>query len=184
MNINAITNFPSGCKFAIVDNFFEPQIADDVNALFALSRDQWSEDSRFSHNPGRLHYNQSHATCQAIDSYARQMQSVVGQAIDNQVEYVNHSLWLDLPGYQIPPHRDLDQFPEVAVQIYMGDPKLVWEMLGFCIYNEHNRPLFEMHYRINAGYICLHPSKINHGLNHHIPQQYVRNSVYMRFALK
>lgn len=181
MNINASTHFPSGCKFIIVEDFFAPELLNDINALFKLPREQWFDDPVFAHCPGRLSYIAEHPTRAAIDNYATQLQEIIGQAINTKVEYIDHSLWLDLPGYRIEPHKDSEGFPEIAVQIYLGDPELVWEMLGFCVYTENRQALFEMHYRLNAGYICLHPHKINHGLNHHIAPQFVRNSVYMRF---
>lgn len=184
MKINASVDFPTGSKFILVENFFPDNLASDINSLFTLPKEQWYQDPVFAHCPGRLSLVNDHATKQAIDVYARSMQQQIGQAIGQEVVYDNHSLWLDLPGYTIPPHTDQEGLPWVSVQIYMGDPDTVWEMLGFCIYTEQRRALFEAHYRINAGYICLYPHKIVHGLNHHIAPQFVRNSVYMRYRLK
>lgn len=184
MIINASVNFPSGAKLIIVENFFPEELVNKVNAVFRLPREQWTEDSVFAHYSGRLSYNSDHQTKDAINRYAIQMQDAVAQAIDTKVEYIDHSLWLDVPGYRIEPHKDVKGFPEIAVQIYMGDPEVVWEMLGFCIYTEQRQALFETHYRINAGYILLHPHEISHGLNHHIPPQFVRNSVYIRYCAK
>ncbi len=186
MNTNASIDFPSGAKLILVENFFPAGLANDINALFRLPRDQWDANTAFSHVSGRLTYNNPHPTRNAIDNFAVQMQDIVGSAINSNVKYVDHSLWLDIPGYTIAPHTDAPGYPEIAVQIYMGDPELVWEMLGFCVYTEQRRghALFEAHYRINAGYICLHPHKLIHGLNHHIGTQFVRNSVYMRYCEK
>lgn len=184
MNINASINFPSECKLVLIENFFQPELAEQVNVLFGSPRDSWVENPEFAHCPGRLSYNNKHLTRDAIDAHAVNMQDAIGQAIGTEVEYINHSLWLDIPGYRIPTHKDAEGSPEIAVQVYMGDPELVWEMLGFCVYTEDSRALFEAHYRINSGYICLHPHKINHGLNHHIAPQFVRNSVYMRYRAK
>jgi hypothetical protein len=184
MNINASVDFPSGAKLVLIENFFPTELANDINALFKTPRDQWSENPAFAHCPGRLDYNRQHPTRDAVKSYAVQIQKTIGQSINTEVEYIDHSLWLDLPGYRIEPHKDVKGFPEIAVQIYMGDPELVWEMLGFCIYTENRQALFESHYRTNAGYILLHPHEILHGLNHHIPPQFVRNSVYIRYRAK
>ena len=181
MNINASINFPSGSKLTLVENFFSKELADKINALFKLPGDQWTENAVFAHQTGRLSYDNKHSTRDAIDAYAVIMQDTISQAIETKVSYIDHSLWLDLPGYRIAPHNDSEGYPEIAVQVYMGDPELVWEMLGFCLYTEDQRALFEAHYRINSGYIFLHPHKINHGLNHHIAPQFVRNSVYMRY---
>ncbi len=184
MNINASIDFSSGAKLIIVEDFFPAELANDINALFRSTGNHWQQNPAFAHNPGRLDYNNEHPTRTAVDSYAVQMQAILAQAINTDVEYCDHSLWLDTPGYTIAPHTDIQGYPDIAVQIYMGDPERVWEMLGFCIYTEDRRALFEAHYRINAGYICLHPHKISHGLNHAIGPQFVRNSVYMRFAAK
>ena len=183
MIINASINFPSGAKLIIVENFFPQELAKEINTLFKLPMNQWTAHDNFAHCPGRLNYDNAHPIKDAIDLYATQLQDVVGQAIDVKVEYINHSLWLDVPGYKIAPHKDTEG-SGIAVQIYMGDPDVVWEMLGFCVYTEQQRALFETHYRINAGYICLHPHLINHGLNHTITPQFVRNSVYMRYSIK
>lgn len=184
MNINASINFPSGAKLIIIEDFFTKDLAEDINAVFKLPRDQWTQGPVFAHVPGRLSYDSESPIKEDIDCYARQMQDIVAQAIDTEVEYCNHSLWLDIPGYRIEPHKDTKGYPEISVQIYMGDPELVWEMLGFCVYTEHRQALFEAHYRINAGYICLHPHLVNHGLNHNIAPQFIRNSVYMRYRVK
>lgn len=184
MNINASINFPGGCKLILVENFFPVELASNVNNMFKLPRESWTADTVFAHQPGRLSYNDNHLTRALIDTHAIEMQDTISQAIEKEVSYNDHSLWLDLPGYRIEPHKDIESFPEIAVQVYMGDPALVWEMLGLCVYTDNRRALFEAHYRINAGYICLHPHKINHGLNHSIAPQFVRNSVYMRYRVK
>lgn len=184
MNVNASIDFPSGAKLIIIEDFFPAELARDINAVFRLPRDQWTEESVFAHMPGRLTYTSEHPVKDAIDRYATHMQDVVAQSIDTEVEYRDHSLWLDVTGYRIVSHKDTKGYPDVAVQIYMGDPGVVWEMLGFCVYTENRQALLEAHYRINAGYICLHPHLINHGLNHHIAPQFVRNSVYMRYGVK
>lgn len=181
MNIDASINFPSGSKLILISDYFPTELAKDINALFRLPRDAWYEDPAFAHCPGRLSYNSKHPTRDAIDSHAIQMQHIIEQAIDTKAEYQDHSLWLDTPGYRIAPHKDTQGFPDISVQIYMGDYEVVWEMLGFCVYTENRQALFEAHYRVNAGYICLGPHMVNHGLNHNIAPQYVRNSVYMRY---
>lgn len=184
MNINASISFPSEAKLIIIEDFFSIELVNDINAVFRLPRDKWIQDPVFAHVPGRLSYDSKHPVRDAIDSYAIQMQDAVSRAINTEVEYSSHSLWLDIPGYRIDPHKDTKGYPEIAVQIYMGNPGIVWEMLGFCVYTDNRQALFEAHYRINAGYICLHPHLINHGLNHSIAPQFVRNSVYIRYCAK
>lgn len=183
MFINASVDFPTGSKLKIVEQYFPDDLAKNINELFLLPRDCWSAQTEFAHVPGRLAFTDTHATRDRIDDFARSQQAEISVVLGADVTYENHSLWLDLPGYRIDPHCDAPGNPWVAVQIYMGDPALTWEMLGFCIYTESRQALFEMHYRHNAGYICLYPDKIQHGLNHTIAPQFVRNSVYMRYKL-
>lgn len=183
MNINAVIDFPSGSKMIVIENFFDQHMLSTINQRFLLPREQWSAVGDFAHHNGRLVYQQSDSVNQDIANHSRAVCGEIQQVIGHTVQYQSHDLWLDLPGYEIKPHTDQPHYPDVALQIYMGEPHKVWEMLGFCIYDQNLKPLFEMHYRVNCGYILLHPDTVMHGLNHRIPDAFVRQSVYVRYQL-
>jgi hypothetical protein len=182
MKIHATVQFEQA-RLYLVDQCFDAELLASINQLFADSVTGWIDNTQFAHMPGRLTYQLDNATTQAIDRYARQVATQISELLERQVEYVHSSLWLDLPGYRIPPHYDQAGYPDIALQIYAGLSSTSWEMLGTCVYRD-STPLFEMHYRPNSGYLMEYPHLIKHGLNHTIPEQYVRNSVYLRFAYK
>jgi hypothetical protein len=183
IKINATVQFDSA-KLFLVDNCFDSTTLRDINGLFSDRDTGWAADPIFAHKPGRLMYQNSNTVTQSIDASARVLSDQIGALLGRKIQYQSSSLWLDLPGYAIDPHYDTPGNPEISMQIFVGDPAKVWEMLGTAIYlpEQRRNPLFEMHYRINSGYIMEYPDRILHGLNHHIPAQYVRNSVYLRFA--
>jgi hypothetical protein len=183
MKVNAAVQL-EGARVFLIDECFDLEFLTQVNQLFADSTQGWADDPVFAHTPGRLVYHASNSTTQSIDQYAVTLAAQVGQLLGRPVEYRNSTLWLDQPGYTIAPHYDQQGNPEIAVQIYVGTAVKTWEMLGTCVYRDNNRPLFEMHYRPNSGYLMEYPHLIRHGLNHNIPQQYRRNSVYLRYAYK
>lgn len=184
MKINATVQFDSA-KLFLVDNCFDSTTLDAVNVLFSDQNNGWAADPIFAHKPGRLMYQDSNVVTQLIDTSAQVLSGQIGALLGRKIQYQSSSLWLDLPGYVIDPHYDTPGNPEISMQIFVGDPAKVWEMLGTAIYLPESggrNPLFEMHYRINSGYIMEYPDRVRHGLNHNIPAQYVRNSVYLRFA--
>lgn len=180
MKINATVQFEEARAF-LIDDCFDQTLLEKVNQLFADRSQGWVKEDTFAHCPGRLVYHGTNDTTQAIDQYANELAVNISDLLGRPVEFQNFTLWADFPGYRITPHYDLPNNPEIAVQIYVGTPENSWEMLGTAIYLKNNRPLFEMHYRPNSGYLMEYPDLINHGLNHHIPEQYVRNSVYLRY---
>ena len=184
MKINATIQIDSARLF-LVDNCFNSTTLAAVNVVFSDLNNGWAADPIFAHRPGRLVYQNSNTVTQSIDASAQVLSDQIGALLGRKIQYKSSSLWIDLPGYVIAPHYDIPGNPEIAMQIFVGNRAKVWEMLGTAIYlpEQHGRnPLFEMHYRINSGYIMEYPDRVRHGLNHNIPAQYERNSVYLRFA--
>ena len=97
------------------------------------------------------------------------------------VKFLNFDLWYDLPGYVVSNHKDGDQ-NRYAMQVYLGEPTLTWQMLGTCFNRENNNPLFEVHYMTNSGYMIERPDLIWHSVNHSIPEKYRRMHIYLRFS--
>lgn len=182
MKINAKVNFPETAELLLIENYFPSEMVKKINEIFDIPLDQWDNDPAFAHNPGRYSFSKDKQILNEIDEFSKNMEQHISESINADVSYIGKSLWLDTPGYIIPPHLDLPNNPDVAVQIYMGD-KNTWEMLGTCFYT-NSKSIFEMHYWMNTGYICVHPDKILHGLKHTIQTQFVRNSVYMRYRIK
>jgi hypothetical protein len=190
MRLNTV-NLATGNKFFIVENFFEQQQYTSIVELFdqyTAENPDWFEDPAYSHAyAGRMVYRGESATITKLQELAARPTTVdwVGQTVGQNLEYVNLSLWLDLPGYQVTPHYDQSSF-EYAVQIYVPDPANFWEMLGTCVYLDDavRAPLFEIHYHPNRGYLIDRTDTVKHGVNHAIPAQYRRQSVYLRYRIK
>ena len=190
MQLNTV-NLATGNRFFIIQDFFEPEQYNSIVELFDQYRAEnsdWSEDPRYSHAyPGRMVYHGDSATLTKLQELAASpaMVTWVGQTVGHDLEYHNLSLWLDLPGYRVTPHYDTASF-EYAVQIYVPNPTHFFEMLGTCVYTDPSErdPLFEIHYRPNRGYLIDRTDSVKHGVNHAIPAEFRRQSVYLRYRLR
>jgi len=189
MRLNTVT-LASGSRFFIVEDFFEPAVYTSTVELFDQYRTEhpdWFADPRYSHAyAGRMVYRGNSAVLEQLQQLASSAEIVswVSDTVGHELEYLNLDLWLDLPGYRIAPHYDMPGF-EYAVQIYVPSPNHYFEMLGTCVYTDHEvrEPLFEIHYRPNRGYLIDRTDTVKHGLNHAIPVQFRRQSVYLRYCV-
>jgi len=183
MITNATVSFPNGSRFILVDDFFEQSVITDINQLF-YSDDGWESGYEFAHYPGRQIYCGTSLVLEQIKKHAIAVD--IGAVLGVDVEFVGIDLWKDSSGYQITPHCDIPG-PDYAVQIYMGEGHNTFQMLGTALYikkHHHLTPLFEISYRPNSGYIIDAPHTILHGLNHKIPSNYNRYSIYLRYNKK
>lgn len=183
MIVNATVSFSDNSRFILVDDFFDQADIANINQLFYSDKD-WETGAEFSHYAGRETYRGASPVLEQIKEHAQSINvsSILGVA----VEFTGIDLWKDSPGYKILPHYDVPG-PDYAIQIYMGEGRNTFQMLGTAIYVErkhHTAPLFEISYRPNSGYIIDAPHTVSHGLNHEIPPGYQRYSVYLRYKRK
>ena len=145
----------------------------------------WQDTPEFAHQPGRLVYSGVSSTVERInqfvqsDEFSNQLNLMLGLPLKCH----GPTLWLDLPGYKIPPHRDTTLF-DYGLQIYVPDETHFFQMLGTCFYQDDPvffKPMFEIHYMPNTGYFIDKTHSITHGLNHAIPANYRRQSIYIRY---
>jgi len=182
MNVNATVQFANNARLFLIDNFFSEELNNQVFGTFMSYNDtntNWGNTTNFEHKPGRKVYTGSVGN---IDAYV-QTPAVLDQIrtlLGKPVKYLSSSMWVDLPGYTISPHYDIDAF-EHAVQIYMTDPSKNFEMMGTAFYLNNKQLMFEIPYRRNSGYLIDTAQSILHGLHHSIPPGFLRYSVYMRF---
>jgi hypothetical protein len=191
MKINTV-NLSTGNRFFIIEDFFEKEQYKSIVELFdqyTAENSDWFEDPRYSHAyAGRMVYRGESTTLTKLQELAASPEIVrwISQVVGQNLEYFNLSLWLDLPGYRVTPHYDQSLF-EYAVQIYVPDPNHFFEMLGTCVYTDDDvvpSPLFEIHYRPNRGYLIDRTDSVKHGVNHAIPAEFRRQSVYLRYRIK
>jgi|688.fasta_scaffold49262_2 hypothetical protein len=183
MIVTATVLFPDSSRFILVDDFFEQSTISSINQLFYSDAD-WEAGHEFTHYPGRQIYRGTSPVLEQIKTHATQID--IGSQLGVEVEFLGVDLWKDSTGYRIIPHRDIPG-PDYAVQIYMGEGHNTFQMLGTAIYTEkqsHTTPLFEISYRPNSGYIVDAPHTVLHGLNHAIPPDYQRYSIYLRYRKK
>lgn len=188
MKVSAKIEFPDNSRLFLIEQVFQEPLQTEIINLFQNYTNEpnhWPADERYSHTfRGRLVYHGNNAVIAQLkdfaqsDSFISEIKNILGK----QVEFYDLDLWLDKPGYQIKPHYDGTDFDH-AVQVYMPYKLEYWQMLGTCVYTSMNPhdALFEMHYRPNAGYLIDKTHTIIHGLNHTIPSQYDRRSVYLRY---
>lgn len=188
MEISAIIEFKDKSRLFLIEQVFSDPLKTDIINLFqnhANDLSSWVDDERYNHTyKGRLAYHGNDPVITQIREYAQSESFVseLNRALGKNVEYYGMDLWLDKSGYEIKPHYDGTDF-EYAVQVYMPYKLEYWQMLGTCVYTSMNPhdALFEMHYRPNAGYLIDKTHSIIHGLNHRIPPQFDRRSVYLRY---
>jgi len=180
MLVNATINFPNQSRLFLVEDIFDKDLCQQILSIFKKDTG-WTAISEFDHYAGRLVYSDVNETTEKINSFAgsKEFVELLETILGKELEYSGSSLWLDLPGYKIVPHYDLPGF-DYAVQVYMPDPDNTVEMLGTCFYKGNNA-IFEIHYRHNVGYFIDKTHTIYHGLNHDIPDNYKRQSVYLRY---
>lgn len=183
MIVNAKVSFPDNSRFILVDDFFNEADVASINQLFYSDTD-WETGTEFSHYTGREIYRGASLVLEQIKEHARSVD--IGSVLGIEVELSGIDLWKDSSGYRIMPHYDVPG-PDYAVQIYMGEGRNTFQMLGTAVYVErkqHTAPLFEISYRPNSGYIIDAPHTVLHGLNHDVPPAYQRYSVYLRYRKK
>ena len=182
MNIDATVNFNGGPRLFLINDFFSSDLDADLFNLFVnfKTNPDWQDMDDFSHNKGRLVYKGTNPIVDKVrvvgEEYLTELSSLLGKTIT----FNGISLWVDSPGYKIPPHCDAPHFDH-AVQIYMTDPLRQFEMMGTAFYTPAKKYIFEIPYRRNSGYFIDSTHNIMHGLHHHIPPEYYRYSVYLRY---
>jgi len=185
MKINSTVNFPDGSRLFILGSVLPKELYTDAVALFNSYPDQtedWVELTAFVHCKGRLVYSglsNLPAKIQALANSTK-MQTQLTDLLGFSIKCSGVSLWLDLPGYQIRPHYDTPGF-EYSIQIYAPDEAHYFGISGTCVYTEPTNPMFELTYMPNSGYCMDRTQTILHGMNHHVPGGYTRNSIYLRF---
>jgi hypothetical protein len=180
MNVDATVNFPNGSKLFLISDFFEPDLAKDIVQYFQTVDDLWQVTSEFEHYPGRLVYKGYDSTIDRIARYCTDAARWVGRQLGHQVRFKEFSLWLDQPGYYLPPHVDIGGVDH-AVQIYFGNEITIDKKLGFGVYNDTKSPLFQLAYKPNSGYLLDNPTAVVHGMEEPIQAPHQRWSVYVRY---
>lgn len=182
MNIDATVTFENGSRLFMVNEFFSTELDAEIFKLFVNFKDNpdWQDVDEFSHNKGRLVYRGTAPVVDDIRACGKQYETELSTILGKNIVFDSFAMWTDSPGYKIPPHYDTAPF-EHAVQIYMTDPLRNFEMLGTAFYKANKQYLFEIPYRRNSGYFIDSTHTIMHGLHHHIPPEYYRYSVYLKY---
>ena len=182
MNVDATVNFENGARLFLINNFFSSDLDVELFNLFAnfKTNPDWQDMDEFSHNKGRLVYCGSDPVVDKVYTVGKNCEYDLSSLLGKTINFTGLSLWTDSPGYTISPHYDAPHFDH-AVQIYMTDPTRNFEMMGTAFYKADKQYLFEIPYRRNSGYFIDATHNIMHGLHHHIPPEYYRYSVYLRY---
>jgi len=188
MKVNSTVIFHNNSRLFLLGEILQTSLYQEVVKLFneyQPGHADWQDTPEFAHYPGRLVYSGSSSVIEKINQlvesaeFNNQLNSILGLSLKCH----GTGLWLDLPGYKIPPHSDTMLF-DYGLQIYVPDETNFFQMLGTCFY--HNdpkfiKPMFEIHYMPNTGYFIDKTHSITHGLHHGIPPNYRRQSVYIRY---
>jgi len=98
-------------------------------------------------------------------------ETVVGKTL-----YQNSpQLWNDTPGYMNEIHKDISPNLVVNCQIYLSDS--TDDRVGTCSFV--NNIWHSIPYKMNYGYIMIHPTQTLHGMRYPVADQ--RKSLYQSF---
>lgn len=176
-------NLYNNSRIHLVEDYFDSALADQLLQLFKTKDTNpmaWQVLPGQTHQVDRYFYVGDSSVLTAVTEYAESplILKYLSDLYQTQVECYGVTLWLDQPGYSIPPHYDLDP-TGYAVQIYITDTPDVAH--GTTIHNTQNQVLAQLPLRHNYGYIIDKTYTINHGIEDPIPEGCFRNSVYMRY---
>jgi hypothetical protein len=182
MNIDATVTFENNSRLFLINNFFTDDLDTQIFNLYknVELNPSWANLDTFEHKSGRLVYTGNDLVAEDAHKFGQKHEEELSSLLNKKIALVNVTFWADKPGYTIAPHYDLPYFDH-AVQIYMTDPTRNFEMMGTAFYAEDQRYLFEIPYRRNSGYFIDATHNIMHGLHHHIPPDYYRYSVYLKY---
>lgn len=184
MKVAAAITLPTESKVWIVDKVFPESMIDQINDCFntyiGQSGRAWEKTANFA--PQRLVYQGVHPVIDQINKYGDMfLVNEVSRIIKKKVRFVYPSLWIDLPGYELHPHNDVDNF-DYAVQVYMGSDYLSKNLFGTSVYQDYDTPLFDICYRQNSGYLFDSTATVLHGIRQPVPEGSMRRSVYLRYT--
>ena len=182
MRLVASTEFHCGSRLYSVDSVLPAELADQVLQVFETP-ELWHPAPEFAHTTGRLGLTESNSAVDQLREYlaqpefAEQVSSILGQ----RVKYLDLSLWSDQPGFIVTEHRDLDLYG-YALQLYLAPAarERLNQPVGTVFFTEDHRPVFELAYRHNSGYLIDRTYTLNHGMTR--PAVESRYSVYIRLA--
>lgn len=183
MQVTARTEFANGSRLFLLDSILPTQLALDLLTVFQ-DRAAWQPLEHFAHTPGRCGYTGSSPVPDRLQEYlatpefARQ----VGYILGYPVRFLDYSMWLDLPGFYMSAHRDLDTYGH-AVQLYIVDPvtQQAAPPVGTVFFTDQQVPVFEIAYINNSGYLIDKTYTLAHGLSR-AAQETQRHSIYIRLA--
>jgi hypothetical protein len=88
------------------------------------------------------------------------------------IKFANVRIWKDLPGYCISPHID-NPGVQASLQLYLNPgPKEIGTWFDDV----------EIPYVQNSGYIMNNRLKLSHGMQHPVPENFTRYSLYALFT--
>ena len=181
MHVTAQAEFANGSRLYLLDRILPTQLAQDLLTVFQDSA-AWKPLEHFAHTPGRCGYTGSSTAPESLREYLAdpEFATAIGNILGNSVRFLDYSMWLDLPGYYMSAHRDLDTYGH-AVQLYLVDPATQQSAppMGTVFFTDDNCPVFEIAYRNNSGYLIDKTYTLNHGLSRPTAGL-VRHSIYIR----
>ena len=181
MQVTARTEFANGSRLYLLDNILPLELAQNLLTVFQDSA-AWQPLENFQHTPGRLGYTGSSPVIRTLHEYLAQpgFAQSVGQILGYPVRFLGYTMWQDQPGYYMSAHKDLDQYGH-AVHIYIVAPETERSApaMGTMFFTDTNRPVFEIAYNNNSGYLIDKTYTLTHGLSRPT-QGPSRHSIYVR----
>ena len=170
-------------KVFLIENFLPLQLADSLLSLFKTGpadKTAWEVLVGQTHEVDRYHYVGSSSLLDQIAQHATDNTTTdyFSTLLNKPVKFVGVALWLDQPGYSIPPHYDLDPY-QYAAQIYITDTPNTFS--GTTIYNTQYQMVAQLPLRHNFGYLIDRTTTVLHGIATPIPSGCSRYSVYMKY---
>lgn len=160
---------------AFLHSFLEPRLLSKLLARIELPmcwQDETIEDGSLSY-PNRKKVNwEAESVVEELHCVFQQLTPIINQTYSRSNEFLSISIWQDLPGYSIGPHRD-NPIIDVAIQIYLGSGPAD---LGteFAISDQWIRAPYHQ----NLGYIMDNRAGIEHRMLGKIAPGQQRFSIY------
>ena len=93
---------------------------------------------------------------------------------ETDLNFESVDIWLDGPGYYLPPHTD-DTRIKLALQIYLGN-----DNVGTSLFDQNKRAIKTFSFKVNSGYALLNNKNSLHGLTNPVTKA-SRISLYARY---
>jgi hypothetical protein len=181
INVTATVSLPNDSKVYLVNKVFPDELLQQIIDCFSTypTNKGWTNTANF--NPLRYVFNGVHPAVAQVNKYATFLADEISTIVGKKIRPVYPSFWIDLPGYELAPHVDVDNF-EHAIQVYIGDDEQVKNSMGTSVYADYDTPLFDICYRQNSGYLFDSTHTILHAIRKPILEGSIRKSVYIRFT--